>query len=140
MTAKISENNITAKQRAMLFRLCAELGIDDDLRRETAAAYNRAGTPSFNALTRAEARRFIDDLQKKLRPAGTYERLSGAQTWLIRRLAGELAISVERLNGFIARQTDGRKRHVADLGRAEAIKIIDGLKAVRDRGGFQDRA
>ena len=48
----------------------------------------------------------------------------------IRQLAGDLGWTDQQLNGFIAKQTDGRADHVAALGPKQAHNIVEALKAM----------
>jgi len=59
--------------------------------------------------------------------------LSHVQEQAINYLVGDLGWDIDHLNKFIKYNTQGRAENIVSLGKADAFKIIEGLKAIFGR-------
>src|SRR5690349_5378155 len=72
--------------------------------------------------------------QRGPQPVADYNKATDKQLWKINQLAAALGMNSDpnRLAGFCERQC--KKRNLSDLSRYDAIKVIDGLKNMVERG------
>jgi hypothetical protein len=121
---------ITAAQRKKIFAVTRELGIDDDLRR--AVIQNVAGKESMSKLTKAEAIRVIDELERRIGRTRS-GRASRKQIWKINELARALgwADNPKRVQGFVKKYA-GVDR-LEWLTTPQAWRVIEGLKKLLER-------
>jgi hypothetical protein len=123
---------ITAAQRRKIWAAAKQRGLDEDDLREIVRQIT--GQTSTKALTIHEAVRIIDRLEgKPEKPAATGNQISEKQLWKIRELEKALGWddNSKRLEAFVKKYAHVDK--LPWLTKYQAIKIIDGLKAVLAR-------
>ena len=107
-----------------------ELGLGDDVRRDLLRRLT--GKDSTALLDRDEMSRVIIEQDHMLGHAAA-EPHHASQDDMIRAIEHRLGWddNPHRLQGFIRRQTHGRKENLSDLDRMEKVALIEALKGVR---------
>lgn len=128
--------NRPAAMRA-LHALGAKHGYSHDDLRDIAASH--FGIPrdklSLGKLTDSQLGALCATLKGDQRgPQPVSNKATSRQLWKINQLAAALGMTSDprRLAGFIERQV--KKRRLSELTKYDAIKVIDGLKNIAERG------
>lgn len=110
----------------------------DDLRALAVSLFQiPADKVSISKLTDSQLIAMADSLRGQSSgkgPAPVYNKATKRQLWKIDQLATLLGMSGNpaRLEGFLQRQA--KKTRLTDLTKQDAIKVIDGLKTMYERG------
>lgn len=125
---------ISGAQISKIWATARELGLDEDLLRAKVKAVT--GSESISSLTMAQAKKVIDSMVGN-KPTRAANMATKKQLWLINKLAAELgwADNPKRLAGFIRKYA--KVDNIQWLTRAQAWRIIEGLKKLIERAASQ---
>lgn len=112
----------------------------DDLRDMAASQFGIARDKvSIGKLTDSQLGTLCAVLKGGSGPAKVDNKASSRQVWKINQLATLLGMHTDpkRLSGFIHRQV--KKHELSELTKYDAVKVIDGLKNIHERGNTSEQ-